>query len=114
MNYEECVRDGALHWRATPDDKWNAYTAQALTAMLLKERSDAAPAIPEPAKEPTWNPFAPQPGCPWPRYDPVRTPDYQEAPYVRPFWLPTPSPSWNPNEIRCQGDTGPSRDFSRG
>lgn len=35
MYYEEQVIDGILHWRSTPDGKWEAFTAGQLTRKLM-------------------------------------------------------------------------------
>ena len=42
MYYEERVIDGVLHWRGTPSGKWEAMSAERLTAALIEARRKTA------------------------------------------------------------------------
>ena len=41
MYYEECIKNGALCYRTTPDGEWNQKTPEQLTEMLIEARRKA-------------------------------------------------------------------------
>lgn len=74
MYYEECIKNGVLCYRLTPDGEWQQKTQEQLTEMLLEARRKVA-------QPPISTPVAPCQNQPI-FYQPVFLPQPTLQPYV--------------------------------